>query len=89
MLTFYYGWQAADEAGVLPEPDTGLCELKVACDPKQPAWIGVSSEGDWRCFGVFTHNDDAIHAPEAKPVLACEDCANWIKESVEEGVQDE
>lgn len=78
MITLYYRYDEVPEE-FLPPVDEGKCQLRIACEE---AWIGLSSEGEFRSFALITNKGDA---PDAKPVLACEDCESWLGDAYEEG----
>lgn len=56
------------------------CALKAAC---VNAPIGYNTDdGHWYSLVVIRVND-----PQADPVLACEDCAEWLSEALHNGVE--
>jgi hypothetical protein len=68
---------------VLAEDDVlvdGNCPLAICCTG---CVIGYDTDdGRWHPIVVIRSND-----PEDQPVLACEDCAEWLAEALHRGVQ--
>lgn len=75
MITEISTWQEwADQAKESPAVDEGKCTVNIACGNE--AWIGPSSEGEFRMYFILS----SPHDGEAPPVLACEDCMSWLEE---------
>jgi hypothetical protein len=74
----YTSWEEVPE-DIMPEVDEGQCEVGIVCanpDRGRVAWIGCSSEGDYRTIVALTSLAD--REANLKPILACEDCDSWL-----------